>query len=240
MADPRSLTSRFHQQTKQRQLLPADESKWPEEWKTISYKTYERLKRIPLQQEEKINASLITTLDSRRTSRSFSQNPVTLSQWSTLLRHGVGITNASKELRAYPSAGGRFPLETYLIIFQASSTLPAGIYHYAVDAHALNVLLEKEFSSEEKNSLFTYPWAANAAAALFFAACFHRTEEKYGDRGYRSILLEAGHAGQNVHLLARALNLSCCSLAGTHDEKIEQLLGIDGVTESLVYALLLG
>ena len=71
-------------------------------------------------------------------------------------------------------------------------------------------------------------------------AVFSRTQNKYGERGYRYVLLEAGHVGQNLALAAEALGLRCAPLAGTRDETIETLLDIDGVTESLVYTLVFG
>ena len=75
---------------------------------------------------------------------------------------------------------------------------------------------------------------------LAITGVFDRTQVKYGERGYRYALLEAGHVGQNVYLATQALGLGCCGLAGTRDLAIEELLGIDGVTESLLYTLVIG
>jgi SagB-type dehydrogenase family enzyme len=69
---------------------------------------------------------------------------------------------------------------------------------------------------------------------------FWRNQNKYGERGYRYILLEAGHIGQNIYLVSEALGLKCCALGGTRDENLEELVDIDGVTESVVYALAVG
>ena len=65
---------------------------------------------------------------------------------------------------------------------------------------------------------------------------------KYGERGYRFILQESGHIAQNVYLLCEALGLKCCALGGFRisDEQIEKFLGIDGLTESIVYTLVVG
>ncbi|OGJ54835.1 hypothetical protein A2880_02980 [Candidatus Peribacteria bacterium RIFCSPHIGHO2_01_FULL_49_38] len=74
--------------------------------------------------------------------------------------------------------------------------------------------------------------------AVIITAVFSRTINKYGDRGYRNILIEAGHVGQNLYLVSESLGLKCTAIAGTKDEEIERFLDIDGVTESVVYALL--
>jgi len=57
---------------------------------------------------------------------------------------------------------------------------------------------------------------------------------------YRYILQEAGHIGQDAYLVSEALGMKCCALGGTRDENLEKLIDIDGVTESVVYALALG
>ena len=71
-------------------------------------------------------------------------------------------------------------------------------------------------------------------------AVFSRNQMKYGERGYRYVLLEAGHIGQNMYLNAAALSLKCCALGGTIDSKLEKFLDIDGITESVVYAVAFG
>ena len=63
---------------------------------------------------------------------------------------------------------------------------------------------------------------------------------KYGDRGYRHVLAEAGHLAQNLYLISSALGLSCCAMGGYYDEEINNLLDIDGVGESIVYILAIG
>ncbi len=142
--------------------------------------------------------------------------------------------------RAQPSGGARFPIEVYPIVFRSGEDLKSGLYHYNVKAHKLDVLWDREFQDQELDQLFTYPWAKDAGLALIMTAVFWRTQNKYRERGYRFVLLEAGHIGQNVYLIAGALGLKCCALAGTRDENLEKLIDIDGVTESAVYALAIG
>jgi SagB-type dehydrogenase family enzyme len=88
----------------------------------------------------------------------------------------------------------------------------------------------------------SYEFVEGASLLIFLTAVFWRTQNKYQERGYRFILQESGHIGQNIHLLCEALNLKCCALGGFRisDEQIEKLLNIDGVTESLVYTLVIG
>jgi len=142
--------------------------------------------------------------------------------------------------RVQPSGGARFPIETYIIVFRSGSELQQGLYHYDVKNHQLDILWDRAFNNQDIDELFTYLWVKDAAIGLVMTAVFERTQEEYGERGYRYILLEAGHLGQNVYLISEALGLKCCALGGTRDENLEKLIDIDGVTESLVYALAIG
>jgi SagB-type dehydrogenase family enzyme len=72
------------------------------------------------------------------------------------------------------------------------------------------------------------------------AAVFGRTRFKYGLRGYRFALLEAGHVAQNVVLTATALGLAAVPLGGFYDRPTDEFLGLDGVNESTLYTIALG
>jgi SagB-type dehydrogenase family enzyme len=69
---------------------------------------------------------------------------------------------------------------------------------------------------------------------------FWRSRFKYGLRGYRFTLLEAGHLVQNVLLSCTALGLAAVPIGGFYDRPVDELLGVDGVNESVVYAVSLG
>jgi SagB-type dehydrogenase family enzyme len=88
--------------------------------------------------------------------------------------------------------------------------------------------------------LFAYSWVQDASVALILTGVFSRTRVKYGQRGYRYTMLEAGHIGQNVYLVSEALGLKCRGMGGSYDIALEQLLGIDGENESVLYTLILG
>ena len=69
---------------------------------------------------------------------------------------------------------------------------------------------------------------------------FWRTRFKYGLRGYRFALIEAGHVAQNLLLTATALRLGSVPLGGLFDRRIDELLDLDGVNESVLYAVSVG
>jgi SagB-type dehydrogenase family enzyme len=236
----------FHQSSKDRTRghppIAADSKEWPPEWHTTYYKTYPRLPRIALP-DTKPSGDFFDLIQSRKSRRNFTDKPLSLEALSSLLRYSCGVVGKLEDdrpKRAHPSGGARFPLEIYPLIFRGSESLPAGVYHYNLKAHALDVLWERAFSEEERSTLFLYPWVKEAAAVFLLTAIFWRSKNKYGEAGYRYILLEGGHIGQNFYLTAEALGLQCAALGGVDNKAIESILDIDGITESAIYALAIG
>lgn len=236
----------FHQSSKDHlknhPFVSANPAEWPDEWKTTYYKTYPRLPKILLD-DDPFKTDFFDVLKKRKSQRNFSSVPITKKEISLLLKYSCGNIGPSKngrERRAQPSGGARFPLEVYPLIFRSSEDLLSGVYHYGVKNHSLDVLEKKDFSATDISTFFTYPWMKDASLAFVITAVFQRNQNKYGERGYRYILHEAGHIAQNMYLIAAALNLKCCALGGTWDENLEKLIDIDGVTESVVYAIAVG
>jgi SagB-type dehydrogenase family enzyme len=222
--------------------IPQDETQWPEEWSTAYYKAYPRLAKIPLPATSP-SSDFFEHIRTRHTDRRFRKDALTPERLSTLLKYSCGITHEYPDWnprRAQPSGGARYPIEAYPVLFRDAGTIPAGVYHYNIKEHALDMLSERPFSNDDIAQLATYPWVEDASMLLILTAVFWRSQMKYGERGYRYVLLEAGHIGQNVYLTSMALGLKCCGLGGTRDENIEKILGVDGVDESLVYALVVG
>ena len=236
----------FHQSSKDRSgqgsvHIPHDTSQWPREWRTLSYKEYPRFEKIVLS-EVSVSGGVLDVIGKRSSRREFSRRPLGRDQLSTLLKYSCGIVQepGARYHRAQPSGGGRYPIEVYPAVFAGSSDVPAGLYHYGVKRHELDVLWRKGFAKEEIASFFTYPWAQDASLALFLTAIFERNQMKYGERGYRQILIEAGAIMQNVYLVSEALGLKCCAIDGVREPDIEKLIDVDGVTESVVVSIVLG
>ena len=71
---------------------------------------------------------------------------------------------------------------------------------------------------------------------------FNRTMDKYGERGYRFILLDAGHMSQNLYLVSSHLNLGVVALgAGTNnDNTLDAVLGLVSSQENAFYGFAIG
>jgi nitroreductase len=77
---------------------------------------------------------------------------------------------------------------------------------------------------------------ANASVMLFFTAIFERILWRYPyARAYRAALIECGHVCQTFCLSATKLGLAPFSVMALADSAIERDLGIDGITEAVLY-----
>ena len=76
--------------------------------------------------------------------------------------------------------------------------------------------------------------------SVVVTAMFWRSRFKYGARGYRFALLEAGHLAQNAVLASTALDLPALPLGGFYDRRLDRLVGADGLDEATVHAIVLG
>ena len=88
--------------------------------------------------------------------------------------------------------------------------------------------------------LLAQPYVASANAVAFFVGAHGRTLAKYGMRGYRYLLLEAGHAAQNLGLAATAAGLGTLCIGGFRDHLVNRLFGLDERQAVALYAVAVG
>jgi SagB-type dehydrogenase family enzyme len=200
----------------------------------------------PLPDGTEPQLGLREAIDQRVSCRSFTPDGVGLPELATILRGAYGIPEQSRreavELtdRPVPSAGGLFPLEVNLVV-RAVTGLEPGVYHFVPAADGLERLRDGAVPKPLMTYLFMgQPWVAEAAAVMVLSAVPGRTLPKYSDRGYRYLLIEAGHVGQNVALLATALGLGAVSLGGFFDDDLAGLLRLDPEHEVPLYATAIG
>jgi SagB-type dehydrogenase family enzyme len=188
---------------------------------------------------------LMELIAARHSCRDFAPGTISLHQVAGMLQAGYGITGLRDWpggvlmfQRAVPSAGGLYPLELYVICFQVEGVKP-GLHHLNARDHALEYVCGLPIP-ELLQGLLQQSFTSDAAAFIFIAAVLPRTLKKYGPRGYRYLLLEAGHAAQNICLRATELGLATLCLGGFSDHKINSLLELDGREEVALYAIAVG
>lgn len=214
-----------------------------------SYKSYPTFPQVSLPKEfDKSKLPIEEIIEKRRTIRDFSGHPLSIEEISKLLHFSYGITGSVpiphlttllQYFRAAPSAGALYPLEIYLVAWNIKNMEP-GIYHYHVLHHALECLEKGDFSDLAGEYTISKEITKKACVLFLISAIFQRTMFKYQERGYRFVLLDAGHVAQNLCLIATSMNLGVVLVGGFLDDELNRILKIDGVNETVVYPIIVG
>ena len=191
----------------------------------------------------KAETEFTRVLEERRTWREFSKKPVALEQLAELLWLSFGVQGWARipgvgrlALTTSPSGGAMHPFEVYVLVRQVAG-LGSGIYHYDAGGHRLELLRKGASKSQIEKMLAGQRWCGEAAFVVLLTAVFSRTQWKYGHpRAYRVVLAEAGHLCQTFCLTATWQGLAPFCTMALADTTIERALGIDGVSESVLYA----
>ncbi|MCX7718723.1 MAG: SagB/ThcOx family dehydrogenase [Candidatus Sumerlaeaceae bacterium] len=166
-----------------------------------------------------------SVIASRRSRREFTGEPVSTATAGQLLWSAQGITGAGM-LRAAPSAGATYPLETYLVAGAVEGLAP-GLYRYLPQGHRLELVKAGDLRREIAAAALSQQWIADAPVIVAISAVYERTAARYGrQRATRYVDMEAGHAAQNLYLQAEALGLGTCSVGAFDDSRVRTVLGL--------------
>ena len=160
---------------------------------------------------------------SRRTVRSFAKRPLSLDEFSQLLWSAYGITEGFK--RTVPSAGALYPMDIYAAVGLVND-VKAGIYHYIPEEHGISLILKGDMRSSIAEASLFQMWMADASVLFIITVEYHRITIKYGERGIRYALMEAGHIAQNLFLQAEALGRGAGIVGAFHDDKLLKITDI--------------
>jgi SagB-type dehydrogenase family enzyme len=206
------------------------------------FKTYAGAPQIKLETPSVSGGPPIwEAIQGRRSVRNFAGESLSAAELSQLLWAAQGMTGQEMgyRLRAAPSAGALYPVETYLFVQNVMGVEP-GVYHYAPREHALELLKKGDAKEDLARAALDQDFLAEAAVVFAWTAVFPRSAWKYAARTYRYVYLDAGHIAQNVALAAVALGLGSCQVAALYDDEVNALLGVDGREESILYMTAVG
>jgi SagB-type dehydrogenase family enzyme len=203
------------------------------------FKSYDNpLARVPLPEPLFAGDKDLSKLLSRRRSRRDYERggAVSLENLSLLLWATQGITARYGDtlFRTAPSAGGLFPIETYLNV-RAVEGLDQGIYHFRPHKFDLEFLRKGDFARELAQSALDQEVVSNAQATFIWSALVARSKWKYRQRAYRYIYIDAGHIAQNLYLAGEALGLGVCTIGAFFDDRVNGIIGLDGAEETVIY-----
>jgi len=164
--------------------------------------------------------------------------PITIAELATVLELCASAPETRPAYRVVPSAGAMFPIDVMVIVNCVTGLAP-GAYVYDAVAHGL-------LPRGNTDPIGFHRAAGGDTAApplpsvtLALVATFARTRVKYGLRGYRFALLEAGHIAQAAISGATAMDLATLPWGGFIDNSVNQQLDLDGTDRSCVYLVAL-
>jgi SagB-type dehydrogenase family enzyme len=181
---------------------------------------------------------LQSAIANRESHRRFTPESLSLDDLAFLLWASQGVREELHEaavLRTVPSAGCRHPFETYLAINRVEG-IQSGIYRYLPLDHSIVHVREIEnLPAHLTAATRGQSFAGQAAVTFIWTVIPARTEWRYAEASYKVIALDAGHVCQNLYLACEAIGAGTCAIAAYNQTLADNLLGVDGVDEFVIY-----
>lgn len=206
---------------------------------------------LPFPDSEAIDSySLRSALWERATSRNFKKESVSLKIVSNILFSTFGKIHGDSHKtklaergvftvgyrRSSPSAGCLQATEAYLIALNVSN-LERGVYHYRSHQHKLTQL-DTGVNFDLAQILCHQSFALDAGFLIVMSSRFDKLWWKYPhSRAYRSALMDVGHLSQTFNLVATANKLNTWLTGYFLDNKLNELIKVDGFKEHSLFVL---
>jgi len=180
--------------------------------------------------------SVEAAMKARRSRRSFREEPLTIKQVSQLVWSLQGET-AEWGGRTTPSAKSAYPLELTVVVKNVEEMDP-GVYHYSPNTHSLSKTIEGV--PEKFDEAAVQKAGQTSPLVIFISADFSKMTEAFdGEKNDDNVLLEAGHAGQNLYLQVESLGLGTVVMGGFNHGLMQETLKIPS-SEVLIYQIPVG
>ena len=205
-----------------------DRTNWPElRERIVGYdpddphpepRSYPGYPRWPLPRlRPRLWPSLDRVLRARRSHRALTDSP-SPKILARLLESSHGVCGDHGR-GSVPSSGGLQALELYFVHF-ADSWLPAGLYHYDRAAHSLAQIAPTADRNAWAERVPSLPLVEGGSLLWVIVGDAARLADKYGERGGRFLLLEAGHLMQNLCLASASLGWATVPLGSFLEQDI--------------------
>ncbi|MDD5023557.1 MAG: SagB/ThcOx family dehydrogenase [Methanoregula sp.] len=173
----------------------------------------------------------------------FSRSSISQKELSFLLWCTQGLRKSESDqihIRNTPSSGLRYPLETYFVAGEVEG-LETGLYRYLPRSHSIVAeSLGSDIPVMMGNASMNFQLVTRAAVTFLWVGVPYRSVWILGNRGYRSVLIEAGHTCQALIMAAACIGCRVQPSDLFHDEMMIQLAGLDPETQCPVYIATVG
>jgi SagB-type dehydrogenase family enzyme len=191
-----------------------------------------RLLRLP--EEEQPKDTIEQVILRRGSTRTFDKTAsIALAQLSTILDY------ATRGLPAdFLEPLGAQLNDLYLIVHSVLGLKP-GAYFFGREPNTLELLKEGEFRAEAHHLGLEQDLPEDACVDIFFLADLERILERYGNRGYRAVQIEAGAIGGRIYLAAYAQHLGASGLT-FFDDDVMNFFSPHAKDKSAIFLLAIG
>ncbi|MFD1319760.1 amino acid adenylation domain-containing protein [Micromonospora sonneratiae] len=176
-----------------------------------------------------------------RSVREFGADPISAEALGLLL---AALAEREVDGRAkfqYGSAGGTYPVQTYLYVKPGRITgVAGGTYYYDPAAHRLVTIgNDRELSPDAYDYFVNRPVFESAAFALFLVAQRTAIEPLYQDQSLAFCNIEAGAMAQLLTMAAPDRGLGLCGIGSLETAELDALFELDA-SHQLIYSLVGG
>ncbi len=179
------------------------------------------LARVPLSETLGVRDQQIMNIwDKRHSTRSFSSESVQIGELSVILKALVG-SSPTLQHRSYASAGACFPNEIFVNARNVDGVTNGFYYVDLSDNLSLRMLSQGQFR------LTLEDHEPSSALSIVLISLFSKVTYKYGERGYRFSLLEAGAMTQVIETTSNLIGLGAVSSGGFRDDIILKLAALN-------------
>ena len=169
----------------------------------------------------------------RGSSRRFTPAPISYRAFSTMLYYSAQDPEAD-----FLEPGGGLLNDWYLTA-NAVEGLPSGAYWLDRDRWELELLRQGSFRSEMGYLGLEQDLPAEASFDVFFMADLDPVLQRFGNRGYRALQLEAGLLGGRLYLSAYAQRLGATGLT-FYDDEVTAFFSPHARGKSAIFLMALG
>ncbi len=174
-----------------------------------------------------------------KSQRDFQNKPIRLEELSSLLGNSVGhqnIVNSScLAERVVPSAGGIYGINI-LVFAQNIECIPKGVYFYNKQVNTLSLVREGDIPFENLFSTKHIDYQSSSCV-ISYVCDLSNYMWRYGKRGYRFVLIEAGHCAQSLLVEAKKQDVFCVPV-GAHIER--EIMDFINCETSVLYSVVCG
>jgi len=189
---------------------------------------------LRLPEESQLPRDTIEQVISRRGStRHFARDPLTKAQLSLILDRATRGIPAD-----FLEPLGSHLNDLYLIVNNVHG-LDTGAYFYHWEKKYFELLKAGEFRDKAGYLGLEQQIPADAAVDVFFLADLKKILERYGNRGYRAVQLEAGILGGKLYLAAYAQRLGASGLT-FYDDDVVSFFSPHARGKSAIFLVALG